>query len=342
MKKMKLILPEYYKKFKCSAEKCSDNCCIGWGIYIDDKTAAEYRAEAGEFGEKLRKNIDFEEQCFKIDSFRRCPFLNENNLCDIIISLGEDKLCEICDRHPRYFEWFDDMIEGGIGLCCEEAAKLVLNSDNFETYETIAPGSLCSDDDEDETIDEKFYEFMKNAREKIISLLDDREITLAEILGKLCRYAEILQDRIDEYEIFDTPDIENESFDFDTEKAIGLMIEAEPAEIWQKEYFRELSEFCNTNENADEIYSENEKELRNIAFYFIWRYFMKAVFSGNLYPKIMLAVFSVKIINLMFNYEKFRGGSPDFEKKCSLAKMFSKIVEYSEDNLRIILDNYEY
>ncbi len=339
---MKLILPKYYKKFKCSAEKCSDNCCIGWEIYIDDKTVVAYRNETGKFGEKLRKNIDFEEQCFKIDSLRRCSFLNKNNLCDIIISLGEDKLCEICDRHPRYFEWFDDMIEGGIGLCCEEAARLVLNSDNFETYETTAPDSLCSDDSEDEPIDEKFYEFMKNAREKIISLLADREIPLAEILGKLCRYAEILQDRIDEYEIFDTPDIENESRDFDAERAIDLMIEAEPADIWQREYFRVLSRFCNTNENADEIFGENEKELRNIAFYFIWRYFMKAVFSGNLYPKIMFAVFGVKIINRMFNYEKFRSGSLNFEKKCSLAKMFSKIAEYSEENLRLILENYEF
>lgn len=69
---------------------------------------------------------------------------------------------------------------------------------------------------------------------------------------------------------------------------------------------------------------------------------MKAVFSGNIYPKVMLAVVGVRVINHMFNYEKIRSGSIDFEKKCSLAKMFSKIVEYSEENMQLILDNYEY
>ncbi len=335
---MKLILPEYYKKFKCIAEKCSDNCCVGWEIYIDDKTAETYKAAKGEFGEKLRRNIDFDEQCFKIDDRRRCSFLNENNLCDIIISLGEDKLCEICDRHPRYFEWLDDRIEGGIGLCCEEAARLILGADNFETYETAAPRSLCCGDEDEERSDELFYEFMKQAREKIIFLLADREIPLAESLGLLCRYAEILQDRADEYEIFDVPDIENDGCYFDTEKAIKLMIEAEPAEIGQREYFQELSEFS----DIDDLAAENDKELRNIAVYFIRRYFMKAVFSGNIYPKVMLAVVGVRVINHMFNYEKIRSGSIDFEKKCSLAKMFSKIVEYSEENMQLILDNYEY
>lgn len=339
---MKLILPEYYKKFKCSAENCSDNCCVGWGIYIDDKTAAEYKSTDGKFGERLRENIDFEEQCFKTDSRRRCPFLNEDNLCDIIISLGEDKLCEICDRHPRYFEWLGDRIEGGIGLCCEEAAKLVLSSDNFETYEIAAPDSLCGDDDEDEEIDETFYEFMKKARENIISLISDRTVSLAEILGRICRYAEILQDKTDEYEIFDTPDIEDEICDFDIEKAMELMTKAEPAENEHKDYFRELADYFNAHDNAAEIAHENDKELRNIAVYFIRRYFMKSVFSGNLYPKIMLAVFGVEIINLMFNCEKTRGGILDFEKKCGLAKLFSKTAEYSEENLRFILDNYEY
>ena len=56
----------------------------------------------------------------------------------------------------------------------------------------------------------------------------------------------------------------------------------------------------------------------------------------------MLAVVGVRVINHMFNYEKIRSGSIDFEKKCSLAKMFSKIVEYSEENMQLILDNYEY
>ena len=49
----------------------------------------------------------------------RCPFLNQDNLCEIYIHLGEQALCEICDQHPRFHEWFGDYKESGLGLCCE-------------------------------------------------------------------------------------------------------------------------------------------------------------------------------------------------------------------------------
>ena len=33
---MKVVVPNYYNQFKCIAEKCHHNCCIGWEIDIDD------------------------------------------------------------------------------------------------------------------------------------------------------------------------------------------------------------------------------------------------------------------------------------------------------------------
>ena len=34
---MDIFAPSYYKKFKCIADKCHHNCCIGWEIDIDDE-----------------------------------------------------------------------------------------------------------------------------------------------------------------------------------------------------------------------------------------------------------------------------------------------------------------
>ena len=34
---MKLFAPEYYKQFKCIADKCTHSCCIGWEIDIDEE-----------------------------------------------------------------------------------------------------------------------------------------------------------------------------------------------------------------------------------------------------------------------------------------------------------------
>ena len=40
---MDYIYPEYYKEFKCIADKCPDTCCAGWKIMIDDKSLEKYR-----------------------------------------------------------------------------------------------------------------------------------------------------------------------------------------------------------------------------------------------------------------------------------------------------------
>ena len=144
MMKMILRMPEYCRNFRCIADKCKDNCCVGWEIDIDSATAEYYESVQGDFGCKLRSNIDKGKVC----SFRlkgeRCPFLNDSNLCEIIINLGEDKLCQICSDHPRYFEWYSHIKEGGIGLCCEEAARLiVLSEDGFSTYDVPCDDECC-------------------------------------------------------------------------------------------------------------------------------------------------------------------------------------------------------
>ena len=56
----------------------------------------------------------------------------------MILTHGEDFLCDICREHPRFYNTCEDHIEAGIGLVCEEACRLALSSK--------APFSLISDD----------------------------------------------------------------------------------------------------------------------------------------------------------------------------------------------------
>ena len=35
--------PDYYDTFKCKANLCTDNCCIGWEIDIDENTYEKYK-----------------------------------------------------------------------------------------------------------------------------------------------------------------------------------------------------------------------------------------------------------------------------------------------------------
>ena len=40
---MLYTIPDYYKEFKCTADKCEDTCCAGWQIVIDDKALNKYK-----------------------------------------------------------------------------------------------------------------------------------------------------------------------------------------------------------------------------------------------------------------------------------------------------------
>ncbi len=165
---MKLFAPNYYRDFSCIAEKCRHSCCVGWEIDIDNETAEYYRAFPGEFGEKLRGGIDFEAGCFKLCEKDRCPFLNEKGLCEIIINAGEESLCQICTDHPRFRNFFGDRTEIGLGLCCEAAAKLII--DKKSKTELV----LIDDDGEDDKLFEDEKELLKK-RAQIFEILQNRE-----------------------------------------------------------------------------------------------------------------------------------------------------------------------
>ena len=124
--------PAYYKAFRCIGSDCTENCCIGWEIDVDEDSLAYYETVPGDFGERLRASIaPADEQTgepahFRLDAEERCPLLNDCNLCEVLLHLGEDKMAQICTDHPRYYEWFSDGREDGLGLCCEAAAELIL------------------------------------------------------------------------------------------------------------------------------------------------------------------------------------------------------------------------
>lgn len=125
---MKYIRPDYYDDFQCLASKCTHSCCIGWEIDIDPDSLERFGKVCGTLGEKLKKNISLEgEPHFILGERERCPFLQESGLCELILELGEDSLCDICAEHPRFYNERPERIEYGVGMCCEEAARLLVS-----------------------------------------------------------------------------------------------------------------------------------------------------------------------------------------------------------------------
>ena len=141
---MQHAYPDYYPQFSCIADRCRHSCCIGWEIDVDEDTLASYHRIGGEMGERLRAGIseDGDAPHFLLGAHERCPFLNEKNLCDLILYGGEDMLCQICRDHPRYRSFFSERTEIGVGLCCEEAARLILTKQEKTAIVVTGEGTL--------------------------------------------------------------------------------------------------------------------------------------------------------------------------------------------------------
>ncbi len=313
--------PSYYNSFYCTADKCTDNCCIGWEIEIDKETKEYYNSVEGEFGQRLKENISAD-NTFILKN-ERCPFLNKNNLCDIIINCGENALCQICRDHPRFFEWYGNIKEGGIGLSCEEGARLILTDTDF---------SICESEvtEENEEIDQDLYTFLYSARERIFSVLSE-DMPIFDKFSYILDFAERLQF------VIDNPDTDYEFESKQTAKGdikdiFSLYSDFEPIDgLWIKE----LSRLRETELFTGKLTSATEKYMLNICRYFIWRYFMKGVFSEEILSKVKLALVSSLFIFFMCE------GSEDISVWIEKSKLYSKEMEYSDDNRELFYD-YSY
>lgn len=187
---MLTITPNYYRDFKCIANKCKHSCCIGWEIDIDASTLEKYNNLKMGFADKLNSNIAFNETPhFRLDQNERCPFLNKNGLCDIITNLGEDMLCQICSDHPRFRNFYGKHEEIGLGLCCEAAAKIIL------TNKEKAKLNLT-----DEIKEIPIIKF----REKLFNIIQDRNFSIDKRIDNMLAFIDAqLPENTDWYNIFE-------------------------------------------------------------------------------------------------------------------------------------------
>ena len=194
---MKTIVPHYYKDFKCAASKCTDTCCVGWEIIIDDETYKHYNNVCGEFGERLKSNLTLYEDGepgFVLQN-DNCPFLNKNNLCDIYTELGEDCLCYTCKTYPRFIEEYSNLREIGISLSCPEAARLILLDSKPVTFEVSEDYEMVS------TYDDINFDIsvqIISARKMALDILQNRSISLNHRIALLINFAHDIQEEINE------------------------------------------------------------------------------------------------------------------------------------------------
>lgn len=340
---MILRMPEYCRDFRCIAGRCGDSCCIGWEIDIDSETADLYEKIGGEFGSRLMSCITQKTpKSFILGDDERCPFLNERNLCDIIINLGEEYLCQICGDHPRYYEWFGSVKEGGIGLCCEEAARIILSQ-----TESLSFWDRQVSDEVPDDYDKELFDCLYAARKKIILHLENGNIPLKQRICDILCYSEKLQEAVDNSD-FSVPDIPmaSPSGEGDFRSVLEFFLTLEPIDDKWMPYLKLcISRLDTVKEVREEFKKENVQTtqyLQNIAVYFVWRYFLKGVFDGEFLSRMILMAVSTAVIGYLFACEWSERGVLTLNSCVEIAKNYSKEVEYCEANLEKLADaSYE-
>lgn len=173
---MTYVYPDFYPEFRCIASKCRHSCCRGWEIDIDDDTMELYEGISGDIGEEIRRNIErHPSPHFVLTENEDCPFLRDDGLCRLMLELGEEGLCDICTEHPRFYNEYPDRTEVGLGLCCEEAVRLLLGKNK--------PLKLLTENGEDEPCETP--ELL--LRSRIYAVLAETEHPLSERMDKALR-----------------------------------------------------------------------------------------------------------------------------------------------------------
>ena len=348
---MKYHKPSFFDQFKCIGSACTDTCCAGWEIEVDETTAQGYLAEKGAFGDRLRREIGSEpgEYFFKLKN-NRCPFLNKENLCDIFINLGEDRLCDICREHPRFYNWFGDYTEVGLGLCCEEAERLLFSDSKPLTFveEVHTDASDLLDDESEEC------EQMLEERKAIFTILQNRKKNIGARLKRL-----LLQPPYaDEMLLLTVPILEWD----DPESIPKLDYNAKPSTNTLKSSALFLIRFFGGMESLDETWPSMMKELEqnidklvdtnntnaflkflkgenrlyeyeHIAVYLVYRYYPEILFDGQIEAKILFAAASICLLFLM-DLQCFQKNTAYTQQdRIELVRRFSKEIEYCPENM---------
>ena len=295
---MKLYAPAYYKNFNCIADKCRHSCCVGWEIDIDYETLRRYDSLSGEYGEKIQKSISREETPhFLLAENDRCPHLNECGLCEIIINLGEDHLSEICREHPRFYNTTSRGLEVGLGMSCEEAARIILNSDDYHV-KTIS-----------EAIDTQKTDYdITPLRNTVYSIISDNS-------SKLQYRIKILEERFDIH-----PEDKSDAEWQDIFEALEYLDEK------HKELFTSYSSYPQTNEAL-------EAPLERALAYFVFRHCGRAESEYEFISALGLSILLTSLASSIS--EKL--GICDTDALVEVCRIISEEIEYSEENTETLL-----
>lgn len=296
---MKIVKPTFYKNFKCIAGDCSDSCCQGWEVDADSDSLEYYKTLDNSL--EIKKRIDFvlskdefDNTIFTLAPKKRCPFLNDENLCDMHIAIGGEHTPYTCRTFPRFIYDFGATREIGVSFSCPVASDMMYNTESFD-FETDVNSDLPTLND----IDAEKYFLLYKGRAEAYKIAKDKNKSIRERLNDLLDLGVLLQEKLFPYDeggddiaffdVFKNPELINPEW---KEKVENFS----------------LKQVSDTQSNE------------NILMYFLYKYLMQAVYDDDALSKIKMAVLGV-LINTYFGEDSWT------------VHLWSKETEHSQYNM---------
>ena len=165
----KEIKPDYYDTFTCIADKCSFTCCQEWKITVDDDTYKKWNClsltkQDNQYLDQYVKQKDGT-RVIALNEHKRCPFLNEKKLCNLVLSFGDEVLSETCVLFPRQIHEFEDRKEYSLVTCCPEVV------DFMNQQEKICFTANLNDLDDD---------ILSQIRTMMITMMQDQQFSISK------------------------------------------------------------------------------------------------------------------------------------------------------------------
>lgn len=330
-------------------------CCMQWKIAVDDETYHKWKNV--DFGYKSLSSYTAKvdgNRVIRLNDEKKCPFLNENGLCSLVMEHGDGILSETCDVFPRQVHDFGERKEFAVVSCCPEVIDMMRDTKlEFDGELAISGKDFC-----------------ENVRNLMILLVSKENYPLEKavlmayyVLHDICEQGSIdlggyankefldaLYERISPFVAWKDTYLENNELWLDIAENYrkeGLYSEHIEAVSLKAEEL--IESFGRDNEDAlqdewDEFmksFSEYEGLFRN--------YFVNELFSNLLVPELEVSDMLVTFQWIMMEYVVIRqgiylkmkesGSMPDYESVRDYIVVISRMTGYDFEDIYEYMEN---
>ena len=338
-----------YDSFRCIAGKCPKSCCTGWQIMIDENSLEKYKTMKGDFSDRIRSSVDYAAGAFRQQG-TRCNMLNEDGLCDLQATMGEDYLCDTCRLYPRHIEEFPDLREYSLSLSCPEVTRMVLDADYAFGWDESEDNNF--DDPEDfEEFDYLVFDQLEYAREQMLAVSADRTLSLQERMSRIATSAYKLQGLYDEGDILAMGEVSFHMVEEHTGtgimadydycmKSLEVLLRMEVLESAWTDSILATQKYWSMHPADSRQWNLAMYPTADLEFVFeklfqslFFSYFCGAVYDGQIYARAMIAVQSVRFLMMI--------SAATEEELASVIYLYSREVEHSDPNVNALISYFE-